>query len=126
MGYPKDPELARPLRRAEYQRNRAAYLKRNAAYKKTLAGQAVDNAWRIKKRYKITREEWQALFDAQSGQCAICQRRPIKHTDHCHYTGFVRGLLCHHCNVGIGCFQDDPAMLEKAVAYLKAPQPRLR
>jgi hypothetical protein len=30
----------------------------------------------------------------------------------------VRGLLCHHCNIGIGAFNDSPAKLTKAIKYL--------
>ena len=39
--------------------------------------------------------------------------------DHCHATSSFRGWLCPKCNVGMGHFQDDPAMLEKAIDYLK-------
>jgi hypothetical protein len=39
--------------------------------------------------------------------------------DHCHKTGRLRGLLCSRCNMGLGSFQDDPALLVTAVEYLK-------
>lgn len=39
--------------------------------------------------------------------------------DHNHSTRSFRGYLCHGCNRGIGSFQDDVAMLERAIAYLK-------
>lgn len=29
------------------------------------------------------------------------------------------GLLCHHCNTGLGSFFDETENLEKAINYLK-------
>src|SRR5262249_52926381 len=53
--------------------------------------------------------------------CAICKRsdRPLV-VDHCHTTKKVRRLLCNKCNVGLGCFNDDPALFRAAAAYLEA------
>jgi hypothetical protein len=39
--------------------------------------------------------------------------------DHCHNTGKVRGLLCDHCNKGLGLFKDNIDYLNKAIEYLK-------
>lgn len=43
------------------------------------------------------------------------------HLDHCHETGKFRGVLCHHCNLALGHFQDDVARVLKAVDYLSHP-----
>lgn len=40
--------------------------------------------------------------------------------DHCHITGNIRGLLCRHCNAGLGLFKDNIELLEKALSYLKS------
>jgi hypothetical protein len=45
------------------------------------------------------------FWDYQGGRCAICGREvDIKKIviDHCHRTGFIRGLLCPSCNVREG------------------------
>lgn len=74
--------------------------------------------------YGISRDEFDAMLTAQGGGCAICgsSMRDVSRNrlcvDHCHDTGRVRGLLCGHCNRGLGFFQDSPELLEKAKRYL--------
>lgn len=75
--------------------------------------------------------EYEKLVAAQGGVCAICKlaetnvvskKNPkvrILSVDHCHKTGKIRGLLCHACNVGIGHFEDDPSLIDRAIQYLK-------
>jgi hypothetical protein len=36
-----------------------------------------------------------------------------------HTTGKVRGLLCNHCNIGIGHMKDNVVLLRNAVKYLE-------
>lgn len=73
--------------------------------------------------YGVTKDYLLALYEKQQGKCAICGDEPKTmrglHVDHCHTTGAVRGLLCHGCNTGIGALKDDPALLSKAISYLK-------
>jgi hypothetical protein len=38
--------------------------------------------------------------------------------DHCHETETFRGWLCHKCNRALGGFDDDSAILRRAVDYL--------
>lgn len=66
-------------------------------------------------------------LEIQGGKCAICgvdlktlPRREV-HADHCHGSGLARGVLCHHCNTGLGAFRDDPERLARAIEYLKNP-----
>jgi hypothetical protein len=74
-------------------------------------------------KYGISTEEYERLYDLQLGRCGICltpltETKKI-HVDHHHETGVVRGLLCNLCNPGLGFFQDDIHILERAVAYLR-------
>jgi hypothetical protein len=84
---------------------------------------------RLKVTYGITLDEYDKLFDAQRGLCAICGQ-PETHTsryggvfrlavDHNHTTGNIRGLLCSTCNRAVGLLKDNTAVLLKAVAYLQ-------
>lgn len=96
----------------------AAYLRNDGKNAKT-PEQRREN--RLKTRYSMTSEQWEALFASQGRVCAICQTESSKrlHVDHCHITGAVRGILCHTCNVGIGQLGDDLETLLQAVAYLR-------
>jgi hypothetical protein len=119
----RETKLAR--RREEYRRNATAYIRRAKAYKKTPDGRRADRNWRLKKLYGISGEQWDQLFAEQRGLCAICRMEPIRHTDHCHETGAIRGLLCRQCNIGLGMFLENMDLLERAIAYLarNAQQP---
>lgn len=78
------------------------------------------------KSHGITLAEYNAILAAQGGVCAICGLPPLNtnkrnrrlSVDHCHDCGANRKLLCSRCNNGIGCFNDDPKLLLKAIEYL--------
>ena len=73
------------------------------------------------RKYGITQEDYEALFERQEGKCAICRKESSKalKVDHCHETSRVRGLLCLSCNVGLGHFQDCAELLDLAAKYLR-------
>ena len=74
-------------------------------------------------RYNLSIETYEAMFKSQNGGCKVCGKQNLDgkrlFVDHDHKTGTVRGLLCHHCNAGMGHFFDDPSLLESAINYLK-------
>lgn len=76
---------------------------------------------RLKYQFGITPEQYDSMFAAQGGVCAICARATKQNLsiDHCHATGNVRALLCHNCNKGLGMLQDSPKLLETAAAYVR-------
>ena len=51
---------------------------------------------------------------------SAAEREASLHVDHCHDSGAVRGMRCLNCNQGIGQFDADADLLERAVAYLWA------
>jgi hypothetical protein len=76
-----------------------------------------------RRTFGITADDFDAMLAAQGGCCAICGQRPEReaslHVDHDHLTGRIRGIVCLNCNQGLGKFGDDPAVLERAAAYLR-------
>jgi hypothetical protein len=78
-----------------------------------------------KRKYGLDPVQFAAMLSAQNNSCAICFATEAKgpgtfHVDHCHTSGVIRGLLCHSCNVGLGHFRDDTALLMRATEYLDA------
>lgn len=102
------------------ERHRKASRRWNAAN-----GDQVHDAY-LNRTYGIDHAEYERMFDAQGGRCAICKssdpgpRTKRFHVDHCHDTGKVRGLLCSRCNTGIGQLKHDQARLLAAQEYLKS------
>jgi hypothetical protein len=76
----------------------------------------------LKSKFGLSLEDYENLVEEQQGRCAICclETKPLA-VDHCHNSKKIRGLLCGHCNTGLGKFRDDPARLERAIAYLGQP-----
>lgn len=72
-------------------------------------------------KYRITKIDKAEMLEKQGNKCLICND-DIDFTtgfvDHCHKTKRVRGLLCRKCNFGLGFFNDDIDLLQKAIFYL--------
>ncbi len=61
-----------------------------------------------------------AFIKSTTKECVICGAEEQLVVDHDHATGKIRGMLCNHCNRGLGHFRDDPQLLEFAAQYLYA------
>ncbi len=85
-----------------------------------LSLQRKNNLWH---KYKLTPDDYLALYSYQGGKCAITGREfPTLWgcaVDHCHETGRVRGLLEVAQNAGLGSFENSPAQLRRAAEYLE-------
>lgn len=104
--------------REHERKNKPRILARDKAHRKA-------NKWLYRFRFwrwktGATKEQFDALF-TDGARCAICgatDEQATLHIDHDHATLHLRGLLCVHCNIGVGHFKESPALLEKAIAYL--------
>ena len=78
----------------------------------------------LKTTYGISLDDYNEMFIQQNGCCKICGNHQSEFergfaVDHDHITGKVRGLLCHKCNMGLGCFNDNIETFLEAIKYLK-------
>lgn len=106
-----------------------AYVRTPEGAAKKKAAQEAYNArnpdYHVGYRYGLKPGQYDALRAEQGGRCAICSatepggKAKRWAVDHCHVTGKVRGLLCVHCNMGIGQLGDDPARLRAAATYIE-------
>src|SRR5262245_36485407 len=93
------------------------------------AGHLVSQSWCIacckdyglEIRYGInnaTKEHWELQ---QDHCCWICEEKRPLCIDHDHREPRrIRGLLCHPCNTGLGFYQDNTALMERAAHYLES------
>jgi hypothetical protein len=134
--------------RAKERERKAAWRLANPDKQRAAAARAQDRRWGLRPtagkvrsprpigwRFGLRPGDYDKRNEIQKGLCAICGRvetwrvpRKLA-VDHDHLTGIVRGLLCHHCNVGLGYFGDDPQRLRAAVRYISRaraarPDPR--
>lgn len=119
----KAKEYAKEYRSKRKDISRAYQKQYVVANKEKLAHYKAD--WYKRKRYDrygITREEFDSALIKQNHNCAICavgfSDKNRCYIDHCHTTGKVRGILCFHCNTGLGHFKDKQELLTKALNYL--------
>ncbi len=74
---------------------------------------------KLTQKYGMTCYQYDIMLIEQRGKCLVCEE-PATCIDHNHNTGQVRGLLCQKCNIGLGYFNESPALLRKAALYIIA------
>ncbi len=73
----------------------------------------------LKRTYNLSLEDYNKLYIAQSGKCAICDQFEEKlDVDHDHTTNEIRGLLCRQCNVALGMIQENMSILSNMAMYV--------
>ena len=116
----------------------------NREYARAQAKEVKKNSRPLSK-FGISFQEYLDMFQRQSGLCPVGNhpmmlstdlptksiRPEVACVDHEHVPGFekmsakekkkfVRGLLCHRHNAGLGHFGDNPVILDAGAAYLRA------
>lgn len=124
----KDPVVKKAYMRAYAKKNAEhAKAERRRQWKEKYA-ERDRNKW-YKRHYGITIAEYDVLLESQEFRCKICKKhesensrggdKPVRlYVDHDHATGRIRGLLCHHCNSGVGHLGDG-LLLERALQYVR-------
>ena len=128
-------EKLRSAARRRYAANPGRVLKSNRRWREANPEKVRRrNLW---KNYGYTPEMWYALFETQNRCCALFDSCGSTtpgwagdwHMDHEHVDGFeemppeekrkyVRGILCHHCNLMLGHAGDSPKRLQAGAKYL--------
>lgn len=78
---------------------------------------------KLRRFYGITPERFEEMYYKEQKQCcAVCitpfLNESEAYVDHDHSSKWVRGLLCHQCNVAIGLLRDDPKVISNAAEYV--------
>lgn len=113
-------------RRAQGREREARRRREHPEYFKKLAP-AARSRW-IRRKYRMSDNDYRALLESQGGKCAICGTQPgkkhfdIDHNHACCPGGgscgeCVRGLLCGGCNKRLGVLEDSD-FCAAADAYL--------
>ena len=111
----------------EYRKKNAEKLKaNNKKWRETNKEQDVLTMFkaRLKRKYNLSIEEYDALLEAQNNSCKVCgthAKNNLKgklYVDHCHITGKVRGMLCMKCNSALGLLNDGKELIKKLLDYL--------
>jgi len=92
-------------------------------------GDRVSHAQVLREKHNLTPAEYDRMFAAQEGRCAICREPETMRrrsgtprrlaVDHDHQTGVVRQLLCHRCNLVTWAVEENPRLLDAVQAYLQ-------
>ena len=115
----KDPIKLKEKKKRWYAKNRERILEKNSTTKASEI-----RSRHLKRKFGISLEEWNKKLNDQGNKCEACGTydpgsRYGWHTDHSHSSQQLRGILCHQCNIALGCVDDDLDRLQKLIDYLR-------
>jgi len=106
----------------------SGYIKKDGNKSSCSYCKTCQNELRVERKYGFNYKQYLELLKQQNNCCGNlgCQAknpgapgRSRFYIDHCHVTGKIRGLLCHHCNLALGQVNDNIQKLEGLIQYLK-------
>ena len=123
----KDVSLFHPDKRVKSgirARCKACYAVLNKKKNQIRGWTEKDKETRYNRQYGLKTGEYAEMLENQDYKCAICGKTEQDNNkrlavDHCHETGKVRKLLCHHCNCALGMVNDSEDTLISMLSYLR-------
>ena len=117
--FPTDKRIKSGIR----SRCKACYAELNRKIHQKRGTTEQDRNRYLKRKYGIGLEQYEQMLIEQDCKCAICGKTEHENgkrlaVDHCHKTGNIRKLLCHHCNCALGMVDDDTNKLVSMLSYL--------
>lgn len=115
------------LKKKKGESNKDWWARKRAA--RLAANPAMESDRNIKRKFGITREQYEEKLKSQNYVCAICEQKETSFdgrtgssrnlaVDHCHKSDGIRELLCNRCNTTLGKVNDDIELLNKMIDYL--------
>lgn len=115
------------LKRKEDESKKDWWARKRAA--RIAANPAMESDRSIKRKYGLTRDQYNEKLKFQDFVCAICKEPETSvdprtgtlkslAVDHCHKHKGIRELLCNRCNITLGKINDDVDLLQKMIDYL--------
>lgn len=118
----KNADKVKEYRRRSFQKNKD---KLNAKQKDRYHNLSKEQKREVllKKKYKLSLEEFKNLILLQNSRCLICEvvfSSDKLVVDHCHTSGTVRGLLCNNCNMALGLIHENLRTAEGLVKFIRS------
>lgn len=112
--------------RLRYENKKEEIKNKTSEYKKNNADKQSRYAYAYTlKKYGLTIDDYNRMFEEQNGCCASCGDHQTLFTkrlvvDHNHTTGKVRALLCNGCNTALGLLKEDEQRILNLLEYKRA------
>lgn len=123
-----NPENEKKRYHATYDKYKDRKKRRRLIYNNENADKLFE--YSLKRKYNITKDFFDLMFNDQQGKCAICKNPETAlhkqsgkvrrlHVDHDHKTGKVRGLLCTRCNMALGYLKENKEYVLNLLKYIE-------